>query len=150
MNLHVCFVCCVTCVLAGVGPIGVKPKIRVLKSGRLALSTGRPGIYLYIAADPPTSWQRFNIAAAHNIFITQKNLTFACPAPPPYQCVPGGGLNGTTSYTGMVVAKDGPADADAVYVSYDRLGNGWGTVSKGQASAVFVMKLEISDTDSPY
>jgi hypothetical protein len=26
----------------------------------------------------------------------------------------------------------------------DRLGNGWGTLSKGQASAVFVMKLAVA------
>ena len=46
----------------------------------------------------------------------------------------------------MAVAKDGTGDA--VYVSYDRLGNGWSTVSKGQASAVFVMKLQVSTTGS--
>ena len=73
------------------GPIGVEPKIRVLPSGRLALSTGRPGIYLYVAGDPPTAWQSFNIAAAHNKLVGQKNLTFVSD-------IPGGGLNGTTSY----------------------------------------------------
>ena len=40
-----------------------------------------------------------------------------------------------------MVAKGG--EGDAVYVSYDRLGNGWGTIEQGQASAVFVMKLAI-------
>jgi hypothetical protein len=108
---------------------------RVLRSGRLALSTGRPGIYLYTAADPPTEWSRFNIAAAHNKLVVQRNLTFESD-------VPGGAVNGTTSYTGMAVAQDGTEDA--VYVTYDRLGNGWGTVSQGQASAVFAMRLTIS------
>jgi hypothetical protein len=59
-----------------------------------------------------------------------------------------GGHNGTTSYTGMAVASDTDAGraGDAVFVSYDRLGNGWGTVSKGQASAVFLIKLSIEAT----
>jgi hypothetical protein len=123
-------------VMAGV--VGVEPKLRVLKSGHLALSTGRPGIYLYTSPDPPGQWQRFNIAQAHNKLVKEHELRFAGD-------VPGGGINGTTSYTGMAVASDTDAGgaSDAVFVSYDRLGNGWGTVSKGQASAVFVMKLSI-------
>ena len=108
---------------------------RVLKSGRLVLSAGRPGIYLYTASDPPTEWSRFNIAAAHNKLVVQRNLSFVSD-------IPGGGVNGTTSYTGMAVAQDG--SEDAVYVTYDRLGNGWGTVSQGQTSAVFAMRLTIS------
>ena len=53
-------------------PAGVEPKLRVLPSGRLALTTGRPGIYLYIADDPgtgkpPTAWPtKFSIGKAHN------------------------------------------------------------------------------------
>lgn len=142
----------------------------VLKSGRLALSTGRPGIYLYTAPDPPTEWSRFNIAAAHNTLVKQRHLTFVSDVPGKschkrqtrksdyetqvrLRCLhthllvtlsflAGGGVNGTTSYTGMTVAQDGTGDA--VYVTYDRLGNGWGTVSQGQASAVFAMRLAIS------
>ena len=53
----------------------------VLKSGRLALSTGRPGIYLYTAPDPPTEWSRFNIAAAHNKLVKQRSLTFVSDVP---------------------------------------------------------------------
>jgi hypothetical protein len=30
-----------------------------------------------------------------------------------------------------------------VLISYDRLGNGWGALKKGQASAVIVMKLSV-------
>ena len=116
------------------GPVGVEPKLRVLKSGRIALSTGRPGLYLYVASDPPTRWQSFNVAAAHNKLVADPTLKF-------YSDIPGGGTNGTTSYTGLVVAKGG--EGDAVYVSYDRLGNGWGTIEQGQASAVFVMRLAI-------
>ena len=85
--------------------------------------------------DPPTEWSRFNIAAAHNKLVVQRNLTFESD-------VPGGAVNGTTSYTGMAVARDGTDDA--VYVTYDRLGNGWGTVSQGETSAVFAMRLTIS------
>jgi hypothetical protein len=120
------------------GPIGVEPKLRVLnKSGRLVLSTGRPGIFLYVANDPPTTWSRFNIAAAHNQLVKDKTLKFATD-------IPGEGTNGTTSYTGLAVSRAaGAGDTDAVYVTYDRLGAGWGTIGKGQVSAVFCMKLEI-------
>ena len=120
------------------GVVGVKPKLRVLKSGHLTLSTGRPGIYLYTSPDPPGQWQRFNIAQAHNKLVKEHELRFAGD-------VPGKGIDGTTSYTGMAVASntDASGAGDAVFKSYDRLGNGWGIVSKGQASAVFVMKLSI-------
>jgi hypothetical protein len=117
------------------GPIGVEPKLRVLKSGRLVLTTGRPGIFLYVANDPPTSWSKFNIAAAHNQLVKDKTLKFAGD-------IPGGGINGTTSYTGLAVSRT-TGDSDAVHVTYDRLGAGWGTIGKGQVSAVFCMKLEI-------
>lgn len=131
-------------------PAGVEPKLRVLPSGRLALTTGRPGIFLYVADDPgngkpPTSWPtKFSIGAAHNKLVTDRSLRFRSDAP-------GGGVNGTTSYTGLAVARGGGGiDAaaaeggdDVVFVSYDRLGNGWGTVGQGETSAVFVMKLTI-------
>eukprot|EP01052_Picozoa_sp_SAG31_P039032 SAG31_NODE_5327_length_2608_cov_3.352730_1_plen_434_part_00 len=127
-------------------PAGVEPKLRVLPSGRLALTTGRPGIYLYIADDrgdgkPPALWHtKYSIGAAHNRLVSYRDLRFRSD-------VPDGGVNGTTSYTGLAVARGTAATRggsnDVVFVSYDRLGNGWGTVSEGEASAVFVMKLTI-------
>jgi hypothetical protein len=150
-----------------------------------ALTTGRPGIYLYVAADPPVQWARFNIAAAHNQQVLDKGLRFDSD-------IPGTDANGTTSYTGLVLDRKqhastdrggvvaqrleqqhpdrrrsapdsvhgrhnpnsnmnatytpAPSVPDSVYVSYDRLGAGcWpsGGLKKGEASAIFVMHLEI-------
>jgi hypothetical protein len=132
-----------TSTLFTAGPAGVEPKLLSLPNGLLVLSTGRPGIFVYVAEDPPPEvsgvgrWQRFNIAAAHNALISDPTLAFSSIVTD--DTIPGHKINGTTSYTGMVAVPD----ANEVLVSYDRLGNGWGPLEEGEASAVMVMRLSV-------
>jgi len=56
-------------------PYGVEPKILKLhESGKLVLSTGRPGLFVWVANDPPVDgWTPFNVAEHHNEVNKQSN-----------------------------------------------------------------------------
>jgi len=121
---------------------GVRPRLARLPNGMIALTAGRPGIFPYIADAAASAWQRFNLAAAHNR-LSHDDIRFSAD-------VPGGGVNGTTSYTGLL-ALGGSSNnatcstcANQVLVTYDRLGAGWGALGKGQVSAVLSMKLTVT------
>ena len=132
-------------------PIGVEPKLGRLNNGLLVVSGGRPGLYLWVAADPtlnggggggpnataPLAWEGFNLAAHHNAAVTDPSLRYSSDTP---------GGSETTSYTGMVVTPD--LNGDAVVVSYDRLANGWSPAPYppgGQGlSALFTVRITIT------
>lgn len=100
-------------------PWGVAPRLMRLSCGLLALTTGRPGIMLWLATDPPTTWRPYNLAAHHNRLLPAARFTsncssFAAAHPKggaedciiPTADVPGrGGAGSTTSYTGLTQAQ---------------------------------------------
>lgn len=114
-------------------PFGVEPKLAKLPlSGKLVLSTGRPGLWVWVADDPPTEWVPFNLAAHHNAVITDPKLRFASDVP---------STSGTTSYTGMVPVPG----TDDVIVSYDRLANGWSPAPwPEEVSAIFTVRVTVA------
>ena len=44
----------------------VRPQLRVTSKGLFVLTSGRPGIDMWVSADQGATWTRFNIAAEHN------------------------------------------------------------------------------------
>ena len=112
-------------------PWGVEPKIVKLPiSGRLVISTGRPGLFVWVANDPPEDgWTPFNLAAHHNAALNDSKWHFGSIVPPTSE---------TTSYTGMVAVPG----SDDVIVSYDRLANGWSPAPwPSEASGIFVVRV---------
>ena len=110
-----------------------------------------PGIWLYVAEDTwPLEWRRLNLAEEHNRLMRGSGLEFG-------SSVPGVGVNGTTSYTGLLsldestgVNSSSPSSGKScracsndVLVTYDRLGGGWGSLGDGQISGVLSMKVTI-------
>jgi hypothetical protein len=113
-------------------PWGVAPRLLRLPNGLLALTTGRPGIMLWLAPDPEQEkeeegggmvWRPFNLAAHHNrVLPLAQRFTSNCSsysAAHPKggggkqpQCVLAGGCDlpgragsgSTTSYTGLTLA----------------------------------------------
>ena len=66
----------------------MRPQLTKLPNGLLVLTTGRPGIWLYVAEDRwPLAWQRLSLAEAHDRLVQDSDLRFAAS-------VPGGGTNG--------------------------------------------------------
>ena len=75
----------------------VRPTVLRLSNGAIALTTGRPGIYLWVADDPrATRWQEVDLMAYHNEWAPDPSLrigSFMRGDQKRYE---------TTSYTGLV------------------------------------------------
>ena len=93
------------------GPFSVQPSLAVMSGGAIALSGGRPGLYLWLnAKGDGQDWQQVDILAHHNKCNPQEEITYSEDL----------SLQRTTSYT-EVVAVD---DTHLLYM-YDRAPNGW-------------------------
>ena len=116
------------------GPFGVEPKLAMLDSGVLFLSTGRPRIYVWGLpkdADPlKDKWQPFDLGAIHNASIARAGGSDAAgipewpaefwtlwKAPDPHTGLmhPAGCC--TTSYTGLVALPR----SNELVVTYDMI-----------------------------
>ena len=113
-------------------PYGVEPKLVKLSNGKLVLSTGRPGVFVWAAEDPPTNgWTPFNVAVHHNAAYPNASFHYASPVPTTQE---------TTSYTGLVSF---PGTND-VLLSYDYLANGWNPAPwPNAASAIFTVRITV-------
>eukprot|EP01045_Picozoa_sp_COSAG04_P048840 COSAG04_NODE_18952_length_428_cov_1.085106_1_plen_142_part_11 len=124
--------------LRGVGggrsPWGVAPRLLRLSNGLLALTTGRPGLMLWVTPDdgqPLSGWKAWSIAANHNRQLPSLRFTSHCSHYGATDCqqpagadVPGrAGRGSTTSYTGLTVAESGNSTSSSILVSYDWLAN---------------------------
>lgn len=104
------------------GPGSVEPSLAVLGSGVVALSSGRPGVGLWINTDGTyEKWQKIDIADHHNAChptdpITKRSLVTAGWA----------GIQ-TTGYTEVVAIDD-----HTLLMVYDRLARGWDVISDGR------------------
>ena len=101
-------------------PFGVEPKITRLPNGKLVISTGRPGLVVWVADDPPTKWTPFNVTQHHNAAYPNATLHYKWPIE-------------TTAYTGMVAVPG----KNEVIVSYD-LNNHYG--------AIFTVRIQVQES----
>jgi hypothetical protein len=91
--------------------------------GTLALSGGRPGLFLWLDREGTgQSWQEIDILAHHNA------------------CLPGEAIQHTSSYT-EVIALD---DHHLLYI-YDRLANGWHWIPEDMddTNSVWVVRVTV-------
>jgi hypothetical protein len=113
----------------------VAPQIVRLANGVLALSTGRPGIFLWLADDPRgTHWQPIDLLAHHNA---------ALPAADSVNTDPNHGSEQTTAYTAMVRML-----SDHIFLVYDRTPFSWMPVPTGAAerSRIYLVEIEVTRT----
>ncbi len=110
----------------------VRPSVLRLSNGTIALTTGRPGIYLWIASDPrATHWQEIDLMAYHNAWATDPNVrigSFMSGTRQRFQ---------TTSYTGLVETSP-----NHLLMVYDRDAERKPT-GPNDLSHVYVLPIEI-------
>lgn len=93
------------------GPFSVQPSLAVMDSGAVALSGGRPGLYLWLNANGDgQEWRQIDILAHHNSCQPQEQILYSEDL----------SRQKTTAYT-EVVAVD---ERTLLYI-YDRVPNGW-------------------------
>lgn len=110
------------------GPFSVQPGLAVMADGALALSGGRPGLFLWLDLDgTATNWQKVDILAHHNACASEQ-------IPQPEK---------TSSYT-QVVALD---QTHLLHI-YDRIPNSWSPIPEGSAetNSVWVVRVGVEKT----
>lgn len=118
----------------------VEPSLRRLENGVLALSTGRPGIYLWLSTDVRgTSWQSVDIVAHHNASLGEAHhihprIAGVSPPDAPDQ---------TTAYTELVEISP-----NRLLLVYDRIPFGWKGVpiDSDERSRIYVLPIEVQRT----
>ena len=115
----------------------VAPQMCRLKSGVIALSTGRPGIFLWLSTDTRgKNWQMFDVAAHHNRSVPAENRMESDSAGEmtAYQ---------TTAYTALLEYSD-----NRIFLVYDRTPFGWEGVTResGQRSQIYLLELTVERT----
>lgn len=145
------------------GTWAVSPNLLALNSGAVVLTSGRPGIGLWLTSflghkgtDAPPSWEFHNVAAAHNKGVAVAALrfpdadvavsnasshdsSFIANAANPHGS-PDMNQASSTAYTGLLAL-----DSQTLLLSYDRLAHGWhGPPGRlGDSDFVFAMRLTI-------
>ena len=93
------------------GPFSVQPSLAVMSGGAVALSGGRPGLYLWLNADGTgQSWQQIDILAHHNSCHPGEQIIYSEDL----------SRQRSTSYTEVVAVDD-----NTLLYMYDRAPNGW-------------------------
>jgi hypothetical protein len=104
----------------------VAPQIGRLQNGVLALSTGRPGLFLWFAAEARgRDWQAFDVLAHHNAALDPRVHLQA---------------DHTTAYTALVEVAD-----NRIFLVYDRTPSGWQPVpaDSGQRSQIYLLEVHV-------
>ena len=104
----------------------VAPQICRTANGVLALSTGRPGIFLWLSTDSRgVHWQCMDVLAHHNTSLGESAQMTAAQ---------------TTAYTAMVEVED-----NRVFLVYDRTPFGWQPVppDSGERSQIYLLELRV-------
>jgi hypothetical protein len=97
----------------------------MLGNGTLALSGGRPGIYLWLNWDGTgLDWERIDLVAHHDA------------------CHPSEPIQGTTAYTGLV-----EVDEHHLLCMYDRTPNGWDRIPEemDDTNSVWIVRVTVED-----
>jgi hypothetical protein len=120
----------------------VEPSLRRLNNGTLVISSGRPGIYLWLSTDPRgESWQQIDLVAHHNEWAPGPEYTIV-----PERSRDRGKRHAsdqTTAYTELV-----EVEPNRLLMVYDRTPFGWNPVPRGsdERSRVFVLPMRIECT----
>jgi hypothetical protein len=105
----------------------VQPSLKVLTDGALALSGGRPGIFLYLnAAGDAKTWEKIDLLAHHNATVpTGEKIN---------------GPGNTSSYTEVVAL-----DERNLLVIYDRIPHSWSAIPDGsqETNSVWVVRISL-------
>ena len=104
----------------------VAPQILRLQNGVLALSTGRPGLFLWLSSDPRgREWQSLNVMAHHNAVLESPSHLNA---------------NQTTAYTALVEVS-----ANRFFLVYDRTPFGWQSVPEDarERSQIYLLEVQV-------
>jgi hypothetical protein len=116
----------------------VAPQMVQLGSGILALSTGRPGLFLWLAGDPRgTQWQSIDLLAHHNAALPPAEAIHAD------QDQKAAIQDQTTAYTALAQMPD-----DRLFLVYDRTPFGWMPVPTGsnERSRIYLLEIDIRRT----
>ena len=137
-----------------IGPKSVEPSLAVLDDGTVALSGGRPGIYVWFSADGEgREWQPLDIVATHNALVApvdqiEPDTRKLWDKPDTFE-----GLKSTdrlrqlertgftSSYTEIL-----PLDGNTLLLIYDRIGYGWHAIpdDSEESKSVWVMRLKVT------
>ena len=125
--------------------MSVEPSVHVMPNGVVALSGGRPGIFVWLNADGRgTGWQAVDIVAHHNGCRPEDTIN-----PDSGKAWVGRdemirqGLGGFSScYTELM-----PLDERRLLLIYDRLGLGWSSIpdESDETNSVWVVRLTIEE-----
>lgn len=110
----------------------VQPSLAVLKDGMVALSGGRPGLFLWLNADKTgKSWQKIDVAQNHDEFV--KDEPIAKP-------------NQTSAYTEIILLDDG----SLLYI-YDRIPHSWSAIpaDSTDTNSVWVVRATVQPSARP-
>ena len=106
----------------------VAPQICRLQSGVLALSTGRPGLFLWFSPDPRgQDWHCFDVTTFHNATLDE---SFRIDTD----------LKQTTAYTALLEVED-----NRLFLVYDRTPFGWQPVpaDSGEHSQIWLLEVAV-------
>lgn len=112
--------------VAMTGVFSVQPSLAVLPDGRLALSGGRPGLFLWLGTDRRgESWQKVDVLANHNRFRPAEAIR---------------GMGNTSSYTEVVAV-----DASHLLYIYDRIPHSWSRIppEASETNSVWVVRVTL-------
>lgn len=109
------------------GPFSVQPSLALLGGGTLALSSGRPGIFVWFNLDGKAlDWQAVDLQAHHDACLPDEPITTQ--------------RERTSSYTEVI--STGNADG---LIIYDRIPHGWREIpaESKETNSVWVVRFEI-------
>lgn len=109
------------------GPFSVQPSLAVRADGSVALSGGRPGLFLWLnRAGDGLAWERLDLLAHHNATV---------PAEPIKS--PGN----TTAYTEVLAWDD-----SHLLVIYDRVPNGWSALpaNSAETNSIWIVRVTLT------
>lgn len=111
----------------------VAPSLWRTNNGVIALSTGRPGIYLWLADDPmATNWQSIDIQAHHNAAMgSEHQIRVEYGGDVPAQ---------TTAYTEIMEVSP-----NRLWLTYDRTPFGWNPTppDSDERNRIYILPIEV-------
>jgi hypothetical protein len=116
--------------------VGVEPSLVRTQNGTIALSTGRPGLFLWLSTDERASeWQQFDIMEYHNRWAPDAGYKISFRSPEDPQSV-----HRSTAYTEMIEVAP-----NRLLLIYDRTASGWEATSadSDERNRIFTLPVEI-------
>jgi len=103
------------------GPHSVQPSLAVMRGGTVLLSSGRPGIYVWVNTSGKADlWEQIDLIAQHNAARPSDRLKYDPTTGQPSSKQGFAGIDGTSSYTETVAL-----DEKHLLCVYDSIPPGW-------------------------